>query len=782
MSELMANESSRYERFSGFLSVLASPLPVIAVVEDVHWADDATRDLVVFVARRVADTNAVVIVTCRDDEIAAWHPLRTVLGHLATVRSVRRLTLCRLSQYAVAELAADHDVDPARVYEVTGGNPFFVAEVLAAGGASVPTTVRHAVLARASPLSPSARDALETAAVVPGHAELDLVRAAARCDAAAIDECEQIGLLHTAGGSVQFRHELARLAIERSVSGARLSELHARVLDYLEKRFVADPARLAYHAYEAGDGEAVLTYAPAAAEQADRLGAHREVQAQLARAVDYAEALPATQRAELLERYAESCNAIGMFATAVDAAHQARADWQQLGDVLQVARMAACLAGPLWNSGRFQEAYESADEAVSMLDGLPESPAHAFVYARAASVRVVMGDIDAAVGLGSRAVALAERCDDDSLLALSLNRLGISQWQVDADQAEATLRRALEVARRSGDDEAVGAALGNLGSGAGEARRYSIADFWLRECTDWCVARDLDYHHGHALAWTARSAFEQGRWGSAASLLGGIGASADIPHVRTNVLTVLGRLRVRRGDRDPGTSLTEAWDLAVPTRALQRLWPVAAGRAEGAWLAGHPGRIPALVEETYQLALSLPHQSWAKGELAFWLWRAGVIDSAPDGVAEPYRMQIAGDWRSAAETWDTIGCPYEAALARADSDEHDDLCAALDVFAQLGAKPMVDRVAERARELGGGRLPRRPSRATLQNPAGLTSRELEVLALLAAGRTNPEIATALHISRKTAGHHVSAILAKLNVHSRRDAALAAHELSILPRN
>jgi DNA-binding CsgD family transcriptional regulator len=92
---------------------------------------------------------------------------------------------------------------------------------------------------------------------------------------------------------------------------------------------------------------------------------------------------------------------------------------------------------------------------------------------------------------------------------------------------------------------------------------------------------------------------------------------------------------------------------------------------------------------------------------------------------------------------------------------------------RLGARPAADAVASRLRELGVRRLPRRPRRATLANPAGLTARELEVLELLGAGLRNADIAARLHIAEKTVDHHVSAILAKLGVRSRRDAARVA---------
>lgn len=781
LAALMASTASRHERFTGFLDLLISPLrPVIVVVEDVHWADEATRDLLVYLARRVVDTNAVIVVTYRDDEVGPEHPLRSVLGQLATQPAVRWLNPPRLSEAAVAELARGRNLDPAQVYRVTGGNPFFVTEVLEADGATdtVPATVGDAVLARVARLSTIARGVLEAAAVVPDRAEVGLVRAVTGCEPEAIDECEQQGLLQAAGLSLRFRHELARLAVEQGIPSARRPDLHARALAYLAEQHGVDVARLAFHADQAGDQDAVLRYAPVAAEQAGRLGAHREAAAQLERALRYRAALPAREQAALLERYAEECTAVDREADAIEAGGQAIALWQELGEVERAAIVLARHAYLLWGTGRNDAARDAIGQAMALLEAGPPGLGLATVYTYSAHLHMLAREIPEAIELGERAVGLAESRGDPRLLARALNIVGAARWFADPDLAEATLDRALAVARRSGDDSIVGIVMRMLGSGAGEVRRYRVADRWLREGVRWCGEHDLDIHGDYCLAWSARSAFEQGRWSEAGRVANQVaGQRSEHAPTRIVALTALGRLRVRRGDPDAEAPLAEAWELATRTGDLQRLWPVAAGRAEAAWLAGRPDRVPALVEHTYRLAVRLAHE-WAVGELGFWLWRAGTLGAAPAGAAEPYALQIGGDWRAAAVAWERIGCPYEAALARADGDQVEDLRAALEVLGGLGARPAADLVAARLRELGVRRLPRRPRRATVDNPGGLTERELDVLALLAAGHTNVEIARRLHISPKTAGHHVSAILTKLGARTRREAARAALELGI----
>ena len=268
--------------------------------------------------------------------------------------------------------------------------------------------------------------------------------------------------------------------------------------------------------------------------------------------------------------------------------------------------------------------------------------------------------------------------------------------------------RCLAAARESGNDMAVVVAMGNFGSGSGEVRRYDIADRWLREAISYATERDLDGHRLYCLAWLARTRFEQGHWTEATDLVTEVLATRRMPNANRVALTVLGRLRARRGDPDPAAPLDQAWELAVQTGDLQRLWPVAAGRAEAAWLAGEPDAVEALVADSFELAVRLGH-GWAIGELGYWLWRAGELAVAPAGVPEPYALQIAGRPGDAARAWEALGCPYEAAIALADTDEPDDLLAALDQLNRLGAWPAAELVSQRLRGLGVRRLPGRPA-------------------------------------------------------------------------
>jgi DNA-binding CsgD family transcriptional regulator/tetratricopeptide (TPR) repeat protein len=715
LGELIHAETPPWRVFTTFLTMINTPPPTIVVIEDLHWADEATLDLIRFLARRIAGTPALVLATFRDDELAPDHPLRVVLGDLATAPAVRRLDVPPLSRDAVGALAAAGGMDADRLYEVTGGNPFFVTEVLSEPGRAVPPTVRDAVLARAARLGPLARRALDVAAVVPDQLDLPLLRAVAEVDEVVVEEWLHRGVMLSDNRGLGFRHELARTVIEEAIPAVRRRGIHARVLAHLAGRSGSDPARLAYHAEEAGDRDATVAHAPVAAQRAAALGAHRQAAAQLERALRCAERAPADVRAGLWQRLATEHAPSGRTVDAIDAAARALEQWRAVGDRAREAAVLARQAGYLWQESRPAEARAAIEAAMTLVDADPPGPATAVVYASQSLLHMLAREIPQALRTGRTAIELAETHDDAESLARALNAVGTAQWFAEPDLAVPTLRRALATSRQLGSDVAAASALMNLGSGAGEIRRYRDAERWLREAVDYSRERDLDTVRVYCIAWLARTRFEQGDWAAAERLAAeALAPAGRRPDRITSLvaLTVLGRLRARRGEPDPAGPLDQAWEMAVQTADLQRLWPTAAARAEAAWLAGRTADVVGLVEETHRLATKLGH-AWAIGELGYWLHLAGERDVP---------------------------------------------------------------LSHRLRERGIRRIPRGPRRSTMDHPAGLTRREVEILRLLPIGLRNAEIAQRLHISPRTVDRHISSILGKLGVATRHEAAAKLPDL------
>jgi DNA-binding CsgD family transcriptional regulator len=284
-------------------------------------------------------------------------------------------------------------------------------------------------------------------------------------------------------------------------------------------------------------------------------------------------------------------------------------------------------------------------------------------------------------------------------------------------------------------------------------------------------ADEHDLWPNYSRAWLSLVEMYTGRWDQATATAQRVLAEADDPISRISALIALGRVRARRGDPGAADALDEALELALPGGHLQRLGHVRAARAEAAWLAGDARRTVEEARASYGLALEKRHL-WFAGELAYWQRVAGSLDSWPDWVAEPWRLQLSGAPEAAAVVWSERHCPYEAARALGESEGERSLLDGLTALEALGATPAARAVRQRLRTLGAS-VPRGRRASTRANPAELTSRELDVLRLLAAGKRNAEIAEELVVSRRTVDHHVSAILRKLGVRSRGEAAAAA---------
>lgn len=751
--------------------------PTVMVLEDLHWADEATLDVVRMLARRLQSVPVLLTATYRDDSLDRRHPLRLLLGELPSSRHVIRLTLAPLSAEAVATLAGD--AHGGALHRQTGGNPFFVTEVLAAGGAELPTTVREAVLARTARLDDSARRVLDAVAVVPPRAELDLLQALVDGYPNGLDECLGSGMLAATDNAVGFRHEIARVAVEECLSPHDRLELHRRALVKLRSERRPDLARLVHHAEAAGDREALLQYAPAAGERAAKLGAHREAAAHFERVLRFADDLDSERRIEYLERRSYECYVTDQIDAAIEARRRVLEEHRLQGDPLREGDAHRWLSRLTWFAGDRTSAEREAQHAIELLEPLEPGPELAMAYSNVAQLKMLEWANVEAVEWGARALELAERLGDEEILAHALTNVGSAELQAGIADGTAKLERSLDLALLAGLHEHAARAFTNLGTISVMRRDFEVAGRYLEAGIDFCRERDLDSWWLYMTGWLARARLETGAWDAAADA-----ADTVVRHPRVAVpsritpLIVLGRLRARRGDSDVWSILDEALHLSTGTGEVQRLAPVAAARAEARWLGGEDDRVAEETEAALELALAHADE-WSAGELCAWRRRTGSEDTVSlDALAEPFALELAGDAEQAAEHWRSIGCRYEAALALASADHEKSLRRSVTELQELGAPRATARVARTLRERGIRSVSLGPRGSTRENPAGLTKRELDVLALLGEGRRNREIAAQLFLSEKTVDHHVSAILRKLGVESRGQAVAEAARLGI----
>jgi ATP/maltotriose-dependent transcriptional regulator MalT len=775
-------ESERNRVFDSFLALVREThRPRLVVLEDLHWADDATLDLVRVVGRRLHNLPVLVIGTYRSDEVGDEHPLRLALGDIGAGTGVE-LGVPPLSVEAVEALVGRVELDPAALHRATAGNPFYVTEVIAAGRDAIPPTVRDAVLARSRRVSRSGQRALRAASVLETTFEPTLLQAIAEADTTAVDECVARGMLQVDGDLLRFRHDLAQQAIRDALSESELVALHRRALAALRAAGELDPGRLARHAVEAADAAAVLELAPVAGDRAAALGAHREAAVYYAAALRVMPKGSERPRAELLESYASAALIVDDVDAALASQEQALECWRRLGDTRAEGNCLRSLSLATWFSGDAERSIELAELAVERLEDASAPPRElARAYATLAQ-RYMHGFRDEAVVLSwsRKALELAQEAGDEPVAVQALTTLAVIEIYLGRERGWTMLEESFARANAAQAHDEAARAVINLVEAGRDLRRYDIVDRYRDEAVDYMVEQnvDLELFRRRLESDLAEVALERGRWDETARRADTLLAEPRTATViRFKALVVLGRLRARRGEDDPWTLLDEALELADAHTEHERLYALRAARIEAALLDHNDALARAEADSVMRLRPEGSLDPWWLGELGFWAWRAGTIDTVPAGAAEPYALHVAGRHRDAAAAWRTIGCPYYEALALADSDHEQDLREALGILHSLGAAPTARTVIERLRSMGAHAIPRGPRSGTRQNPAGLTGRELEVLTLLGEGLRDAEIADRLVVSPKTVGHDVSAILRKLGVPNRVAAAEEAARLA-----
>ena len=785
LNRLLTDNSPRDLLYRTVLDRLRSTKnPIMLAIEDAHWADEATLDLLRYLGRRIEGTRSLLIVTYRDDEIGPRHPFRRLLGDLAAVPSVQRLPVRPLTLEGVTALAKGSGVDPRELHARTRGNPFFVAAVLATGSA-MPPTVQDAVLARTSRLSSRAWSALEAAAIIGSPIDLDLLEAVAGPTIEELEACLQNGLLEYQGKTLVFRHELAREAILSAITPARREALHATVLSVLESLPADrhDPARLAHHAEEARDSAAVLRHAPEAARRAARLRAHREAAKQYERALRFAASLPKEELAELLEARAYACYFTAQIDQAIAARTEALAIWVGLGNQCKEGENRCHLANLFWAQARIDDAEREAEAAVALLEHFHVGPELAMAYGALARLRGPTSIDDEAILLGEQAIALAEKFGAtetyiDALMTVGEAKLARGAVESGQQQVELSMR----LSRDAGLDELTARAYISLGHGFAECDQLHIATQHFERGIRYCAERDLDLPLLHMTALLAECRARLGNWDDALALSRSVLDATDVaPASRFIALLVAGLVLTRKGEPGAGPLLEEGLTLADASRCIHFLGPLHAVRAEANFLAGNPAGSMAEARAAYDLAVERGHPRYT-GELAYWRWHGGEISEPPSDILEPFALQIAGDWQAAARAWDDLDRPYEAARALAEGSDETALRTALATCERLGAKPAAALARGRLRESGARGIPRGPRPSTRANAVGLTAREVDVLTLLARGYSNQRIAGCLFLSSRTIENHIAAILPKLGATTRAEAAARAEQLEIIPQS
>jgi DNA-binding CsgD family transcriptional regulator len=756
--------------------------PALLVIEDIHWADDSTLDLLRYLGRRIPAAPILTVVTFRNDEAASQARLASLWADMPR-DSRERVELRPLSLDAVSMLAGSTGRAAREVFDATGGVPFHVTEYLAAGHSGVPSSVRDATLVRAASLSARARHTLDWAAIFPRRIDDEALRAlAADTDHSGVEECLRCGMLITAEGSLSFRHDLARRAVHDSMSPLRRRELHAAALAFLKNHRQDRAAETAHHAEQAGAIPDLVLYSTRAAAEAGALGARREQVEHLSRALEHGTWLSDAERAGLLEQQAEAGEQCGAFDIAVSAIAEAISARTNANDVLGLGNALRIAARLNWQQGNTAVAERQSHEALDVMREHRDTWQYAMAMSGQSQLDMLADRLDIAIERANEAMARAEQLGRSDIYLHALTNAGGALCSVNVPAGVTQLVAAIAEARRRNKPDYLPRLYSNLVYMMMYARHYQGLFERIQEGIDASVARDNSPLDAYMRGTRALALLDLGRAKEAIAEAEFV-ICGPYPRgvIRFTAQIALARARIRLGLPDDGT-LDEARALPTAKRDIMRQAPLAVVDAEAYWLGlPRPGALEAL-RAAYQAALLAQGQGWALAEAALWLKLLGEDVDLPADVAgrvsSAYGSHIGGRWREAADAWRELGCPFEQAIALSMGDEPAQR-EALSLFDRLGAAPAAQKLRRAMRESGVRKVPSGPRSARRNDPAGLTPRQNQVLKLLAEGLSNAEIAGRLQMSPKTVEHHVGAVLAAFEAPSRLRAVQIARVRGVL---
>ena len=784
---------------------------LVVVLEDLQWADEAAVDMLTAIGRRLERCPALFIMTCRTEQVPPGHRLSAMLAAVPA-HAVTYLAVPLLSPFAVAELARDAGRPDPGLYRLSGGNPLLANEILACGaepdgpGASgMPDAAsRLGALAasRMAELRPAARKVAHLVALAPDGVEpwlletleasgaseplgtLGTLEALEGGDEAAADECLASGLLVRRAGRIDFRHGILKQVVRDLTPLFTRRALHRDLL----RALVAHPdrpgvaaARLVFHAIGCDDGDVIRRHAPHAAREAADCGASETAIGLYEAALAHTDPLDHAGRGELLDALAEQAYLSGRLREACAAGRDAVSAWEAAEWADRAGRALRRLARALWLVGDRPAAWEAAGRAADLLDRVGNAAALALAHAELSRLEVLVPHPASALESANRAIRAAETADDARAGSAALIALGSAKLAGGEADGRSEVARGWLIAVEHGLGDEAGHAAAMLAGHDIVHREHAAAAAVLDDALQPTVLALAPPHHsGQLLALRSWLRLEWGDWNGALcdaeeslQRIGFTGPTA-VP-----ALSTLARLRARQGLAGASEPAHRAVRIAEAAGELQAVVLATVAEAEHFWLSDRETlRVDRLVAAFGQ-AWRARHP-WFAGELAWWLRRAGTPAPVASWFAEPYRLLLAGDCQTAAKAWALLGCGYEQAEALACSDLPEDLARALELSSALGADPLARRLRRRLRRFRGLVVQRGPRPASVNHPAGLTSRQAEVLMLLSAGLSNAAIAERLSVSTRTAEHHVAAVLTKLAVTSRRHAADAAARLGMRP--
>jgi DNA-binding CsgD family transcriptional regulator len=777
-----ADMGDRTVFFTNFFHAITNQKqPSVIVFEDIHWADEATLDFIKFFARRITQLRCLFILTYRDDEIHSGHPLRNVLGQL-NPGSFARIQLLPLSREAVEKMAEKRGYNGEDVYSISGGNPFYVSEILSSYSLGVPDNIRDSVISSYNRQEERAKQVWELLSIIPDSFEVRYLEKFEPLYATAVERCLESKILFLKNDLIFFKHELFRRTIETSLSPLKRVLLNKRVLGLLQESFEQNQEieRIVHHAKNANEYDIVVRYAPLAARQAASVGAHIEAAKLYLTAIEYYQGKDKDILIQFYESYAYECYLTSQVKESIIYWGKSLELWKGKKDNEKIANCLRFLSRLWWLDGNKKNAEEFGRQAIEVVKDLPSSPVKAMAFSNMSQLKMICDQAIECIAWGEKAIAIAKELGDEQTMSHALNNVGSVLMNIPSSRQKGIdlLQQSLDIALKNSFHEHAGRAYSNLANGMVKTKNYAFAKEILDEGIQYCEERDLDSCKANMLSLRATLYLGKGEWNKAYEIAGNLLKNENRPPAFTNaVLVVMATIKMRTGDTDALPLLLDMQTKALESMELQRIIPSLIVLLEYEWLTGKSLVKP---EDIERVANRIEQSMYTvvNSEFAFWLKKAKKQHLPLKEIYEGYQISNRETALEAAITWEKASCPYEQALALFEGDD-DDKRKAITIVHGLGAQAVYEKMKLEMRVSGIKSIPRGIRKTTQSNPALLTGREIDVLKLLNEGLQNKEIAAKLFISAKTVDHHISSILYKLEVKSRVKAVHEAIKLEII---
>ena len=774
------SSEERSALFANFFQELSAKKGKLLIVfEDIHWADEGTLDFIRFFARRIYQLPCLFILTYRDNEIHSMHPLRNVLGQLPP-DSFTKLMVTPLSKQAVVEMATHKGYSGEDVYSISGGNPFYVNEILASYSPGVPDNIKDSILSVFERQKEGTKNAWQIWSVMPEGLEVDRVAKIKSALGKAIDHCFAISVILVQNGKVVFKHELYRRTIEESLTLFKRMELNKMMLELFLDSFEekGEIERILHYAKNANEKKLVVKYAPEAAQKAASIGAHKEASKLFLTAIEYFEGNNKNQLAKFYEAYAYECYLSNQIQEAITFTEKVLNNSKENSDIEKTGDSLRFLSRLWWFDGNRKNAEDFAWQAIEMLKYQPASLAKAMAFSNMSQLKMLSDESAECMLWGEKAIAMANELDNEEVLCHALNNVGSVQMFIHLSEGITMLQQSLEIALRNSYYEHAARAYTNLASGLVKMKNYVFARKTLHDGIHYCEERDLKSWSFYMLSWKARLNLETGNWGEACSIADNLLKNENQPAIiKITSLIVVAKILMRKGDKNALPHLLEAKIRSFKTMELQRIIPSMIALLEYEWLTGKTIIEQNDIEQTTVL-MQQTGIDLEKNEFAFWMKKAGRHFVLSKEITEAYDTSNAAKALKAACFWEKTGCLYEQALVLFEGKEEDKR-KAIKIVQDLDASAVYEKMKQEMRNTGIKNIPRGIRKSTRSNAAFLTYREMDVLHLLKEDLQNKEIAAQLYISAKTVDHHISNILFKLDASSRSKAVSEAIRAGIL---